>query len=74
MCRPVPGISPLQQSLRHAVLSTVEDDTEGDTEAPPFDAILSTQAQAAELDRSVVQTALQALWQAAPIAQAAKKA
>ena len=65
--RPVPGISPFQQSLRHAVLSAVEDEADVST----FDAILSTQARAAEIDLAVVETALQALWQAVAIARAA---
>lgn len=63
--RPVPGISPLQQSLRHAVLSAAEENAEGDAPTEPLDAIVSTQARAAELDLPVVQTALQTLWQAA---------
>ena len=63
--RPVAGVCPLQQSLRHAVLNAAEDDAEGNAPTVPLDAIVSTQARAAELDLPAVQTALQALWQAA---------
>jgi hypothetical protein len=69
--RPVPGISPFQQSLRHVVLSAAEDDDEGEAQAAPLDAILSTQAQAAELDLPAVHMALQALWQVAAATQIA---
>lgn len=67
--RPVAGISPLQQSLRHAVLSAAEDNAEGDAPTAPLDAIVSTQARAAELDLPVVQMALQMLWQVAAAPQ-----
>lgn len=67
--RPVPGISPFQQSLRHAVLSATEEDDDGEARAAPLDAVLSTQAQAAELDLPVVETAMRALWQVAVVTQ-----